>query len=260
MEYLCFSDLLHIQGSLLAQASVLATPSPTPNASSSIPMNLAELQLLKSQLEFLKDSNVRLSTSFSQFIEAMKFVLVALGVLGGVIVYIFGKNLDDAKTLATQAIQQKVEGHVSSLVQVEVENLKRSLDRERIISEVFVDYYLPKNLDTPSEVKLLKARGFKEVRCHKNLQSLMSVRSDIVVLDLEHAIVPKSDDLEQQAKLFIDDLLNILSPSSVVIIYIRGYVKYINTLTERYVIAANNPITLVGNVTDGAYVVMGDRS
>jgi hypothetical protein len=259
MEYLHFSGLLYIRDFLLAQASALPTASTTLKPTSSIPTSSAELELLKSQLEFLKDSNARLSNNFTQFIEAMKFVLVALGVLGGVIVYIFGKNLDDAKNLASQIIQQKVEGHVASLVQVEVENLKRSLDRERIISEVFVDYYLPKNVDTPSEVKLLKTRGFKDVRTHKSLQSLKSVRSDVVVLDLENAI-PKSDDLEQQAKVLIDDLLNISSPSSVIIIYIRGHIKYINALTERYVIAANNPVTLVGHVADGAYVVMGDRS
>ncbi|MEO1211622.1 MAG: hypothetical protein AAFX78_19130 [Cyanobacteria bacterium J06638_20] len=32
------------------------------------------------------------------------------------------------------------------------------------------------------------------------------------------------------------------------------------TPNDRYVIAANNPITLVGNAADGAYVALGDRT
>jgi hypothetical protein len=46
----------------------------------------------------------------------------------------------------------------------------------------------------------------------------------------------------------------------VIVVYTRSFIPYISEIADRYVIAANNPISLVGTVADAAYVVVGDRS
>lgn len=63
----------------------------------------------------------------------------------------------------------------------------------------------------------------------------------------------------EQLQQLVQDLLDTLPEPTVVVVYIRGRLFYLNEVSDRYVIAANNPITLVGNVADGAYVVAGDR-
>ncbi len=265
MDWLPFFDphpLLH-----LAQAQTSAPSSP-------------DLELLRKQLDFLSSENARLgadfakrieaitqtnkdlSESFKTFVETMKFVLVIFGFLGGAIAFIFGKNLDDAKKVARDAIRQNVDSHVTALVQTEIENVKRTLQRERVISDTIVSYYLPNATQPPSEYQLLKARGFREVSFPKDQPQLQNKRADVVVLDLENwlSTTLTEDQREEAAKTQIDALLTLLPQSSVLVIYVRRHIRHLNSVPrDRYVIAANNPVTLIGTVADAAYVVAGER-
>ncbi|MEM7770031.1 MAG: hypothetical protein AAGA75_03270 [Cyanobacteria bacterium P01_E01_bin.6] len=54
-------------------------------------------------------------------------------------------------------------------------------------------------------------------------------------------------------------MLDQISKSAVLVVYIRGRVQHLNSIGDRYVLPANNPVTLVGNAADGAYVALGDR-
>nr|RNJ64970.1 MAG: hypothetical protein EDM05_33690 [Leptolyngbya sp. IPPAS B-1204] len=237
------------------------TPTPSPSS--------PEVELLKSQLEFLKDSNTRLGESFTRFVGAMQFTLVVFGALGGLLAYVVGKNLDDAKKVASQMIHQEMEGQVAALLQTEIENVKRTLRRERVIGATLVDYYLQDASTEPSEFKLLQTRGFQNVRFHIEEGSLRRSLGDIVVLDLENwenaageAFSQLSEDMrEQQAKRQVDTLLSILPTSTVLVVYVRSTVKYLFEVSkDRYVLPANNPVTLIGNTADAAYVAAGERS
>jgi hypothetical protein len=260
MDWLPLSNCFPGWDWILAQ-----TPSPAP---SPLP-SPADVELLKSQLEFLKDSNGRLSDSFSQFMGVMQFTLVIFGFLGGVIAYIFGKNLDDARKVASQLIQQQVEERVATLVKAEVEDVKRTFQGERVISSTTVAYYLPEAKDKPKELKLIETRGFKSVPFCSGEQSLRRTPADVVVLDLENWIDASGQafsnlseaEREQQAIQEIDKLLQLLPATTVLVVYVRARVKYLYTISkERYVPPANNPVTLVGMVADGAYVAASGRS
>lgn len=71
-----------------------------------------------------------------------------------------------------------------------------------------------------------------------------------------------NDERETVAKPLINRLLALLPPSAVIVVYVNfPPLKAVNQAPgNRYVIAANNPITLVGNTADGAYVALGDRA
>lgn len=61
-------------------------------------------EVLKDQLQFLKDANTGLNTSFANYVNAINvsFVVLAaivtvVGILGGVAAYIFGQNLKEIR-------------------------------------------------------------------------------------------------------------------------------------------------------------------
>lgn len=272
MHWLFSIDPTHLWHSLLAQT---ATPQPSN----------PEVDLLRKQLDFITSENARLSAdfakrldlisqankdlneSFKTFVDTMKFVLVVFGFLGAVVAFVFGKNLDDAKKVARDATRQEVDSRVATLVQAEIDNVKRTLQRERIIGDTIVHYYLPNALQSPHEFKLLQVRGFRDVRFAKDKQQLQSVRAEVVVLDLENWVMPDQQpftslvnpDRDAAAKLQIDALLNVLPSSTVLVVYVRSPLNYLYSVPrDRYVSPANNPVTLVGMVADAAYVVAGE--
>ena len=251
MDWLPFLDPTHLFH--LAQTPI--APPKTP-----------EVELLRKQLDFIAQTNKDLNESFKTFVDTMKFVLVIFGFLGGAIAFIFGKNLDDAKKVARDAIRQEVEGHVTALVQTEVNNLKRTLQRERIISDTVVHYYLPNAIQPPNEFKLLTVRGFRDVRFLRDRPQLHSEAANIVILDLENWVTPNQQkfsslvnpDRDTQAQPQIDALLNVLPPSTVLVVYVRSTVTYLYSVSSScYITPANNPVTLIGMVADAAYVVAG---
>ena len=266
MDWHPIVDPTHLWHTLLAQtAPLLSNP---------------EIELLRKQLDFINNENTQLAAdfakklevisqankdlneSFKTFVDTMKFVLIIFGFLGAVIAFIFGKNLDDAKKVARDAIRQEVDLNVSTLVQIEMENVKRTLQKERIIGDTIVNYYLPNVLQPPNEFKLLQARGFRDVRFAKDQQQLQRSSADVVILDLENWIttLPESD-REPAAQTQIDLLLSLLPRSTVLVVYVRTVVKYLYMVSyDRYISPANNPITLIGMVADAAYVVAGDRT
>lgn len=279
---------LHLWHTLMAQ-----TPPPT------LPDLVQEIETLKSQvetlqntnqllsdglmnqIEFLKQENQALSSSFSQYVDAMKWNLTVLAGLAAVLTavggWIFKNNLDDAKKVAREMIDRRVEGQISALVDARVEEVARTLRREQVIGTTYVDYYLPNSTQEPLEFSLLKARQFRDVRPVRDLEAMRRSPGDVVVLDLQNWVLPSGQQFaelaeserEAQAQQQIDWLLEILPPSTVLVVYIRGTVKYLYRISDglktgskghRYVLPANNPVTLVGNTADGAYVALGDRA
>jgi hypothetical protein len=272
MDWLPSIDLSHLWDIIIAQ-----TPTPTPTPSPVInPTKAAnDIELLKSQLEFLKATNGQLGESFNRFVTAMQFTLVVFAFLGGFLAFAVGKNLDDAKRIASQLINREVENKITDLVQVEIESVKRSLQRERVIGSTVVDYYLPSN-DTiePDDCKLLRTRGFDKVKYWNQQQKPRKPVGDVFVLDLinskllegqEFAGLTKEDaenKREAKVKEQIDIVLNWLNVNTVLVIYIDGFSKEIKNLAKRvdyYYVAANSSVTLIGTVADSAYIAYGER-
>lgn len=283
MDWLSSIDLSHLWDLVIAQ-----TPRPTPTSSplpntakiyNDIELLKSQIEVIKStnasQLEFLKSTNIQLNENFNRFVAAMQFVLVVFAFLGGVLAYVVGKNLDDAKKVASQLINREVENKITDLVQSEVESVKRSLQRERVIGSTIVDYYLPSNDTTePDDCKLLRTRGFAKVRfCHQKRKPKKPV-GDIFVLDLINSKLLEGQDFvglskedaenkrEDKVKEQIDLALDWLDKNTVLVIYVKGRYREIDNLAARvdyYYIPVNAPISLLGIVADSAYVAYGEK-
>ncbi|GAX45315.1 hypothetical protein NIES4075_63360 [Tolypothrix sp. NIES-4075] len=283
MDWLPSIDLSHVWDFVIAQI-----PRPTPASSplSNTAKISNDIELLKSQievikttnanqLEFLKSTNIQLNENFNRFVAAMQFVLVVFAFLGGLLAYVVGKNLDDAKKVASQLINREVENKITDLVQSEVESVKRSLQRERVIGSTIVDYYLPSNDTTePSDCKLLRTRGFEKVRYWNQKRKPKKPVGDIFVLDLINSKLLEGQDFvglskedaenkrEDKVKEQIDLALDWLDKNTVLVIYVKGRYREIDNLAARvdyYYIPVNAPISLLGIVADSAYVAYGQK-
>ena len=267
--------LAQVSDSLLSQAS---TPDVTP----------ADIELLKSQLAFLKES-------YGDFVETVKIIFIVLGVAGAITAFFFGKSFHDLQVAARdnikrihdfseaaskEAVEQvrrkaeievayMVENEARDIIRAEVRNIARIVKKEQVIGTTQVDYFLPGGNREPKEVGLLRAREFGDVGFFTQIDEVRAEESDVVVLDLENfmsesgeafsAAVP--DVREAIAQPIIDDLLKRIPNSSVLIVFLSyPPIQHINVVAKsRYVLAANGSITLVGNVADGAYVAKGTR-
>lgn len=264
MDWLVSTDFSHLWNWIIAQ-----TPTPNPTSSPlSIPAsNINEIELLKSQLEFLKVTNGQLSESFNHFVTTMQFVLVVFGFLGGVLAFIFGKNLDDAKKVASQMVRQEIDSQIADLVKAEIQHLKRTLQRERVIGSTILDYYLPSDDEEPNDCKLLRQRGFQEVRFWNHTRQPNKPVRDIFVLDLINSqLLTGSNDPEnkQEAKVKaqLDYVLKWLETTTVLVIYVKGRYKEIENLATRcnhFYVSANAFVSLMGIVADSAYVAYGEK-
>ena len=234
--------------------------------------NQALRDSLTEQVNFLQQENQDLTNSFTRYVDAMKWNLTVLAGLAAVLTavggWIFKNNLDDAKQVAREMIDRRVEGQISALVDARVEEVARTIRREQVVGSTYVDYYLPNGGQEPAELKLLKARQFRDVRVLYSLEAVRRSPGDVVVLDLQNWVLPSGqrfgelpeEEREARAKEQIDGLLEALPRSAVLVVYIRGTIRYLYEIRDRYVLPANNPVTLVGNTADGAYVALGDRA
>ena len=253
---------------------------PTPSSKSAVS---PDVELLKSQLEFLKAENARsvadfgermklivdenksLSESFKTFVATMQFVLVVFGALGAFIVYVFKQNLEDARKVAQEMINQKVDQRISEIVDEKVEYVRRSLGRERVIDATAIDYLLLDGAE-PKEVGLLRTRGFQSIRFCEAIGLLRRDVGDIVVVDLEHwqpdgktgFLQMAKDEREARAKVLLREVLDVISPQSILVVYVSDRVEALGTLPKtKTIVPANSTITLVGTVADAAYVASG---
>jgi len=229
---------------------------------------------LTQQIEFLRKENQDLTNSFTKYVDAMKWNLTVLAGLAAILTavggWIFKSNLDDAKKVAQEMINRRVEAQISSLVDNRVEEVSRTIRREQVVGSTYVDYCLPGSDRKPPEFGLLNARQFKDLRFLNALDDVQNEPGNVVVLDLINYTTPSGqlfssftgDDREAVAQPLIGRLLQLLPPSTVLVVYVNfPPLNAVNHAPRnRYVIAANNPITLVGNTADGAYVALGDRT
>lgn len=163
------------------------------------------------------------------------------------------------------------------MVNDEIESVKRVLRRERVLGSIAVDYYLPSPMTKPpEEYQLLVEREFQRVR-FRNEADRDLLTADVGVLDLVHSSIwagqaltgltdSEVDGLRQtQMERWIDRVRSVLGQRSVLVVYVRPgkqRVKAVDNLATQvqYYASANTPVTLMGVVTDSAYVAYGWRN
>ena len=140
---------------------------------------------------------------------------------------------------------------------------------EELIKETSLNYYLPNATFKPSEVSLLKMRGFQKVSFHDTVQSLQSSSSNVFVLDLKNCISKSnrtlpgllSDEEQEVAQNHIDSVLKILSPTTVLVVYTHRIIRSLYSIaTIRHILVANNQGVLIGAVVNAAYVSANEIS
>lgn len=214
-----------------------------------------EAEVLAKQLEFI----LKMNSAFLGF----------LGIIGALLTWFFKNNLEDAKQVAAQMVREELDAHIKDRVKEEFRYWEQSAKTERVIGQTLVDYYLPDSTDPPKEYELLTQRGFRQVLFCDRLETIRRSSGDVVILDCQNWVLPSGQrlmtlppsDREPHIREQIDHLLRLLSPTVVLVVYIRGTVQYLYDpkFETRYVLAANNQVTLISHVANGAYVALGDR-
>jgi hypothetical protein len=273
-------NLYNLAGVWLIQNRVLfVAQTPTPNPSTPKPSPVPDIELLKSQIQFLQDANTRLNNSFGSFVGAINvsFVVLALilGVAGAISVYLFNQSLKEARQLVRQEVERRLQTSVSEIVGQQVSNLQQILDREKVVGGISIDYVIPQQQplipdDYPEEYQLLAQRGFQSARIIDAAKRI-KLSGDVVILDLVNyqliADTEKNNLTEIEVSKLVEDrvvdqlqkVLNLLPNRAVLVVYIRPGKQRINAIDGlsqkvKYYASANTPVNLIGTVVDSAYV------
>ena len=251
---------------------VLQTPTPKVNAS-------PDVELLKSQLEFLKADHARLAADFSErmkqltaqstsvgddFKTYLNYIFGLIAAATGFATWLGWQSLEQAKASIKTTIDRQLSQAVADTIDYKVQMIRRSLDREGVISTVLVDYLLLGSLAEPKECDLLRFRGFQNLKFCNGIDDLRRKSVDIVILDLENwkpngvslgSFMPQNQEQQDKGSKPVQDVLATMPKRSIMIVYVRGTLRILNDLQPPgRVIPANSPVTLLGNAAEAAYV------
>ena len=238
-----------------------------------------DVELLKSQLEFLKADHARLA---ADFVERMKqltaqsesvgkdvetylnrmssLTALATALATGFIVFFGWQTGKEVKASVKSIVDRQLAQAVAETVDREIQMVRRSIVREQIIDKTPVDYFLQDGVEPSEEIRLLRTRGFNSPRFCKSLAELRRDTGDLVVVDFEHwkpdgqARLMEMAGKEDRAKAAIDELLRILPPNVILLVYVNGFINCLNDFPKSRVVMSNSEVTLIGNLVDAAYV------
>lgn len=238
----------------------------------------ADVELLKAQLEFLKADHARLAADFSErmkqlttqsasvsddFKTYLGYVTALLVFSGSLLAGLGLQSLEEAKKKIQTMINQQFSDAIASEISREVQTIRRSIARENVVSTVLIDYLLIGENTAPKEFDLLRYRGFQNLKFCTNIDDLRYKKVGIVVLDIENwlpngvalgSFDPNDDIQQEKGAKPVRDVLDLLHKESILVVYVRGTLKILNTLKPGRAIPANSPITLLGHASDAAYV------
>lgn len=220
----------------------------------------ADAELLTKQIDFI----LKMNSAFLGF----------LGIIGALLTWFFKSNLEDAKKVASEMVRKELNEHIAVRVKEEFRYWEMSARTERVVGQTLVSYYLPEGQTETPECLSLRRRGFRQVSFCSRLEEVRRLAdTDVVVLDCQNWMKSPTEkvvqlqkgwlveDSETLVKAQIDGLRALLSQHTVLVVYVRGNVSYLNDpkFERAYVLPANNQVTLLGHVVNGAYVAHSDR-
>ncbi|EKU96442.1 hypothetical protein Lepto7375DRAFT_0440 [Leptolyngbya sp. PCC 7375] len=138
-------------------------------------------------------------------------------------------------------VRDELDKRIKERVDVEFQDLVRSMRPERVVSQTRIGYYLPDTPQEPREFFLVKNRGFRQVIFCNRLSDVQRSDADVIILDVQNwktnsgtRIVQLDnrgqlvDESEKQVREQIESLLNIPSLKNIVlIVYVRGNVNHL---------------------------------
>ncbi len=279
----------------IASAWILLAQSPTPQiapsttTTSPTPAPTIDVELINTQIKFLKDANEGLVKNFSNYVTtisySVSFIVGFFAIVGVVGVVLFGKSLlDFNRTLRSinqeiekivntrlkiveqdveAIVRKRVENEIAVLIRNRVDRLEAVLAREAILGKITIDYVLPtaQTNKLPKEIAFLQKRGFqtRPEWIPPSQFGSVQLNADVVVLDLFNSRFNEGD-----ADEVIKDFVKKISHERLVlVIYIVGYQsKAINqVMLEGYYCApAQSSLTLIARVVEASYVADALRS
>jgi CRISPR/Cas system CMR-associated protein Cmr5 small subunit len=238
----------------------------------SVPVNSSiDIKLLTEQINFLKDANSELHTTFNSFATTINTTVIVIGVLlTGITFFLslsIGQNYrSTVKELKQEAkeklnkIQSNLEANLSLATDKKIEQLKRLIRQEEVVHEAKVTY-INTTENQPLEYTILKDRDFDNLTFSSRINK-KEIKNKVVVLDLINLDLNSNSEkpiVDEIIKKKIDEIEQDFPRDSLLIIYCSPGIPRINQLlgakTIRYVTIANNRITLVGAVVDSAYIL-----
>lgn len=219
---------------------------------------------------------------FFSFISKINIAFSAfsllLAIIGAISIYFSNQKLKDIKLLISEEIERQLKSILDQTIGQELRDFKQILDREKVVGQINVDYFLPSPqvilaTDYPEEYDFLAARGFKSTNfLHKHEEVKFS--GDVVILDLvNYSLVTDSEKnkksesdnaqlLELRVAEILNKIVNRICSKSILVVYIRPGKQRINAIDElsksvKYYTSANTPVSLMGVVVDSAYVAYG---
>jgi hypothetical protein len=262
--------LPHLDLSALSHL-LLETPVPTPKVPPDVESLKAQIDLLKAtnaqitaeylkKLDFVSKQGDDLNSSFKDY---MNWALLVFGLLGGIFTFVFKQSLDDAREYAKKIVSQQVELRVTEIVGAELAKVQRLLDRERVVSNAALDYFLPDGQE-PSEMQILRSRGFERIEFRTSTPPIRRGSADLVVVDLvnwrpDGSVLFKDlpeGDREDRAKTLLEAVIDVVADTTIVVVYVNAQVKSLSPFLRGLnpMTLANSRITLVGALADAAYV------
>lgn len=254
---------------------IVAQATPTPPS----PTNVDELELLRQQIQFLREANASLDTTFDRYVHMVQLTLTTAGIIVG-IVAILGTAISIKSLRDFYGTLRSVEGKVREAVDQEVaialrrdrrrlNRLEAILAREDIPERMIVDYVVPTAAPSSRSpglsflLEVLQRRGFQPVLKYepdfqdpKLAQQRPIFGADIIVLDLHHAKIDQDLDTANQVIQAI--ATKIPSQRATLIVYGSArFYEAVSDMTQRgdYCGASNSPLSLVARVLEAAYVV-----
>lgn len=206
-----------------------------------------------------RDSHAQLTTSFNLFVAVISTILAVVGTLLAVTGFRnrqeTQQTLKEARLQIAEQVRSEVDRQIAAKIDEELGYIKSIAGREAVIGRTPVEYvYLTDQMDfTLPEYVLLEARGFPINHFHYRRDRRWP-KSPVFVVDL---ITPGLTDEQKEIMVqeITEQFLAQQRQPAVLVIYVKGFVKAINTLpAELNYITSNMRGTLLGAVVDAAQI------
>lgn len=233
-----------------------------------------DIQLLTQQINFLKDANSELHTTFSSFATTINITVIVIGVLlttiGAFLTAstfylnrIYNNTVKELKEDAKNRLnrtQANLESNLSFATDKKLEQIKRTFKQEEAVNNSEV-IYINTKVSEPLEFRILSKRGFDRLSFSNNIKQ-QDFSKKIVVLDLVNLGLDEEQELSATDEIInkaIKEIEESFPRDSLLVLYCRPSIPRITQLLKankiRYVTMANNRISLVGAVVDSAYIL-----
>lgn len=232
----------------------------------SSPASTVEIELIREQINFLKDANTNLAESFNSLTSSFNSFTTAINIFFGITLAVITVISTISAFLGIRAIDESVKREVNRAISRKIDSkisyLEKVAGRESILDEVLVTYLSPGSVAEPPIFKMLQHR-VKSIKFKVNSNNRELLQSNVVVLDLDDSNLAIDEASTVAAKDLVKELTNNLKKWAVLVVYTANnqspVVNYLRDMSKKdelriEYVSANMKVTLMANVIEAAHV------